>query len=66
MNTKVIAIDQSTSATKAMLFDEECHLLHRVNIPHQQFYPRAGWVEHDAREIFAHVLESVARLLEHR
>ena len=64
MNTKVIAIDQSTSATKAMLFDEECHLLHRVNIPHQQYYPRAGWVEHDAREIFAHVLESVARLLD--
>lgn len=64
MKTKVIAIDQSTSATKAMLFDEECHLLHRVNIPHQQYYPRAGWVEHDAREIFAHVLESVARLLD--
>ena len=47
MISKIITIDQSTSATKAMLFSESCELLHRVNIEHQQFYPQLGWVEHD-------------------
>ena len=35
-----------------MLFSEDCELLHRVNIEHQQFYPQIGWVEHDAEEIY--------------
>ena len=48
----IIAIDQSTSATKAMLWNEECHLVYRANVPHQQYYPQAGWVEHDAEEIY--------------
>ena len=52
MISKIITIDQSTSATKAMLFSESCELLHRVNIEHQQFYPQLGWVEHDAEEIY--------------
>ena len=39
MKTKIIAIDQSTSATKAMLFNDACELLYRVNIPHHQIYP---------------------------
>ena len=43
MISKIITIDQSTSATKAMLFSESCELLHRVNIEHQQFYPQDGW-----------------------
>ena len=40
MISRIITIDQSTSATKAMLFSESCELLHRVNIEHQQFYPQ--------------------------
>ena len=52
MISRIITIDQSTSATKAMLFSEDCELLHRVNIEHQQFYPQIGWVEHDAEEIY--------------
>ena len=51
MISKIITIDQSTSATKAMLFSESCELLHRVNIEHQQFYPQLGWVEHDAEAV---------------
>lgn len=65
MNThKIIAIDQSTSATKAMLFTEDCQLLHRVNIDHQQYYPKPGWVEHDAEEIYANTVKAIAYLLE--
>lgn len=64
MNHKIIAIDQSTSATKAMLFTEHCELVNRVNLPHQQYYPKPGWVEHDAEEIYENVLHSIALLFE--
>jgi glycerol kinase len=64
MKNKIIAIDQSTSATKAMLFSETCELLHRINVAHQSYYPKAGWVEHDAEEIYQNVLSSVSRLLQ--
>lgn len=59
----IIAIDQSTSATKAMLFNEQCNMLKRVNAVHKQYYPKAGWVEHDAEEIFDNVLKATAELL---
>lgn len=64
MENRIIAIDQSTSATKAMLFTEKCELLHRVNKSHQQYYPLTGWVEHDAEEIFQNVLKSITELIE--
>ena len=43
MKNLIIAIDQSTSATKAMLFNERCEMLKRVNVTHEQYYPRTGW-----------------------
>lgn len=63
MENKIIAIDQSTSATKAMLFSDKCELLNRVNINHRQFYPQMGWVEHDAEEIYRNTLNAIAGLL---
>ncbi|MDR0698038.1 MAG: glycerol kinase GlpK [Tannerella sp.] len=63
MKSKIITIDQSTSATKSMLFSEEYELIRRVNISHHQYYPKAGWVEHDAEEIYRNVLTSVADLM---
>ncbi len=59
----IIAIDQSTSATKAMLFSEKCEMLQRVNVEHHQYYPKAGWVEHDAEEIYNNVLTAVRELM---
>jgi len=50
--TKILAIDQSTSATKALLFESDGNLLDSVSLSHQQYYPQAGWVEHDAEEIY--------------
>lgn len=64
MENRIIAIDQSTSATKAMLFTEKCELIKRVNKNHQQYYPKSGWVEHDAEEIFQNVLRSIRELIE--
>ena len=57
----IIAIDQSTSSTKALLFDEECRMLARTNVDHKQYYPQTGWVEHDAEEIYVNMIEAIRR-----
>lgn len=58
----IIAIDQSTSATKALLFDDNCKLIKQVGVPHQQYYPQPGWVEHDAEEIYQNMLKAISQL----
>ncbi len=58
-----IAIDQSTSATKALLFDEDCKLVARSSVDHQQYYPQAGWVEHDAEEIYHNTVKAIRELI---
>jgi glycerol kinase len=60
----ILAVDQSTSATKAMLFDSSGELIDKVSVPHEQIYPRPGWVEHDAEEIYQNVVQSLRSLLE--
>ena len=59
---RIIAIDQSTSATKALLFDEQCHVVARTSVDHQQYYPQTGWVEHDAEEIYYNMVEAIRQL----
>ncbi|HRW94892.1 MAG TPA: glycerol kinase GlpK [Bacteroidales bacterium] len=61
---KIIAVDQSTSATKAMLFSEDFQLVCRSNVPHKQYYPKTGWVEHDPLEIYDNVLVAIHDLFE--
>ena len=55
----LIAIDQGTTSTRAIVFDERGHRLglHQVELP--QSFPRDGWVEHDAAQIWDHALECV-------
>lgn len=52
----ILAIDQSTSGTKAVLFDTAGKVLGKASREHRQIYPRPGWVEHDAEEIWRNVL----------
>jgi len=58
----IIAIDQSTSSTKALLFDEQCRMVARTNVDHKQYYPQTGWVEHDAEEIYNNMVEAIRML----
>ncbi|MDR0810786.1 MAG: glycerol kinase, partial [Paludibacter sp.] len=64
MNACTIAIDQSTSATKAMLFDAKCKLLYRSTLSHEQYYPQPSWVEHDAEAIYQNTLAAVRNVIE--
>ena len=58
-----LAIDQSTSATKALLIDPVAgRLIDRVSVEHRQIYPQPGWVEHDAEEIWQSTLAAIGRL----
>lgn len=60
----IISIDQSTSATKAVVFDEQCRLVCRKNVAHHQYYPKPGWVEHDAEEIYRNTVEAVREVVD--
>lgn len=64
MRNYIISVDQSTSATKAVLFNDKCELIYRSTIPHEQYYPAAGWVEHDPEEIYANTLRAVRQVVE--
>jgi glycerol kinase len=58
----VLAIDQSTSASKATLFDAAGGIVDSAAREHRQIYPRAAWVEHDAEEIWQNVLHVVGEI----
>ena len=57
-----LAIDQSTSATKALLFGDDGALIDQVALPHRQIYPQPGWVEHDAEEIYRNTVQVLGEL----
>lgn len=59
----ILTIDQSTSATKTMLFDRQGKLIDRVSIAHQAYYPSPGFVEHDPEEIFRNTLSGIEKIL---
>lgn len=52
----VLALDQSTSATKAVLFDGRGAVLAEAVRPHGSAFPRPGWVEQDPEELVANTL----------
>jgi glycerol kinase len=58
----ILAIDQSTSATKAILFDATGRVMDQEARDHQQHYPQPGWVEHDAEEIWQNVLTVIREI----
>ncbi|MCR4317566.1 MAG: glycerol kinase GlpK [Planctomycetes bacterium] len=59
MNKFVLAIDQGTTGTTAILFDKTAKTLGRGYAEIPQIYPQPGWVEHDPRKILASVKRAV-------
>ena len=52
----LLAIDQGTTSTRAILFDTDGAILHIARRDLRQIYPRPGWVEHDPEEIWQAVV----------
>ncbi len=48
----VLALDQGTTSSRAILFDHEGNVCAAANQEFKQYYPQPGWVEHDAEEIW--------------
>src|SRR5437588_5705939 len=48
----ILAIDQGTTGTTCLVFDQQAELIGRAYREFEQHFPRAGWVEHDAGEIW--------------
>ncbi|QUS34807.1 glycerol kinase GlpK [Falsirhodobacter algicola] len=57
----ILAIDQGTTSTRAIVFDESLRPLTTAQCEFKQHFPRSGWVEHDAREIWATVEQTVTK-----
>ena len=64
MASYLIAIDQSTQSTKALLFDSQGHICLRVDRPHRQIIDERGYVEHDPEEIYQNLLALIPELIE--
>jgi glycerol kinase len=57
--TYIAAIDQGTTSSRCIVFDQDGGIVTVAQKEHQQIFPRPGWVEHDAEEIWANVLDVV-------
>ncbi|MFJ6654032.1 glycerol kinase GlpK [Microbacterium sp. NPDC091313] len=59
----VLAIDQGTTSTRAMIFDRKGSVVSVGQKEHEQIFPRAGWVEHDPLEIWRNTQEVIGLAL---
>ena len=59
----VLAIDQGTTSSRAIIFDHAGRIVAVGQKEHEQIFPRAGWVEHNTAEIWDNVREVVAQAL---
>jgi glycerol kinase len=63
MSRYIAAIDQGTTSSRCMLFDQSGAIVGTDQKEHRQIYPRPGWVEHDPEEIWANVQAVIAGAL---
>jgi glycerol kinase len=63
MGSYVAAIDQGTTSTRLILFDADGRIAAVDQREHDQIHPRAGWVEHDAGEIWRRTREVIGGAL---
>src|SRR6266498_188361 len=59
----VLAIDQGTTSTRAMLFTHQGTVAGVAQEEHEQVYPQAGWVEHDPKEIWTRTQQVTGKVL---
>ncbi|MFD1032475.1 MULTISPECIES: glycerol kinase GlpK [Caryophanaceae] len=59
----ILSIDQGTTSSRAVLFNRKGEIVETGQQEFQQFFPKPGWVEHDANEIWTSVLACIADVL---
>ncbi|KQV06091.1 glycerol kinase GlpK [Leifsonia sp. Root112D2] len=63
MNDYVIAIDQGTTSSRAIIFDKSGSIVSSGQLEHEQIFPKAGWVEHNPKEIWNNTREVIGQAL---
>lgn len=58
----VLAIDQGTTSSRAILFNKKSEIVAVAQQEFQQFFPQPGWVEHDANEIWTSTLRCITEV----
>lgn len=59
----ILSLDQGTTSTRAILFNKEGEIVHSAQKEFTQYFPKPGWVEHNANEIWGSVLAVIAGVL---
>lgn len=59
----ILSIDQGTTSSRAILFNHKGEIVQTAQQEFEQFFPKPGWVEHDANEIWTSVLACIAEVL---
>ncbi|WP_313894013.1 glycerol kinase GlpK [Psychrobacillus sp.] len=59
----ILALDQGTTSSRAILFDKEGNIFHSSQQEFTQYFPKSGWVEHNADEIWSSILAVIAGVL---
>ncbi|MBM3223321.1 MAG: glycerol kinase, partial [Candidatus Tectomicrobia bacterium] len=62
--TYILALDQGTSSSRALLFDHAGRAVHQVSQPFPQHYPQPGWVEHDPADLWHSQRSTAQRVLQ--
>ena len=63
MRQYLIALDQGTTSSRAIVFDRKQHILGVAQKEFTQYYPQPGWVEHNATEIYSSIVSVMAEVL---
>lgn len=59
----ILAIDQGTTSTRALVFDEHCEIVSSSQTECKPYFPQPGWVEQDAQEIWSSTLAVIAKTM---
>ena len=63
MTDYILAIDQGTTSTRAMVFNRSGETVSTGQLEHEQLFPQPGWVEHNPAEIWANTREVIGHAL---
>ncbi len=63
MEKYIIALDQGTTSCRCILFNKQGTIVSMAQKEYKQYYPKAGWIEHDPNEIWQKQIESAQKAL---
>ena len=64
MPSHILAIDQGTTSSRAIVFNDKLEIVAVAQLEFQQFFPQSGWVEHDPEEIWSSTLGTCRKALD--